>query len=199
MKKDEFLKLGVSEDLAAKCESASAEELKGYIPMTRFNEVNEENKSLKVTIAERDTQLADLKKSNSDNDALKKQIAALEAANAEQKTAHEAEMNRLRLDNAIETELISAGAKNVRAVRALLNTDNVKLDGDKLLGLNEQLETLRKSDGYLFAEKEARQNFTGFQPGASGDGLPKADVDLSGMTYSQMIEYEAKNPGVKFE
>lgn len=148
MKKDEFLKLGVSEELAAKCESASAEELKGYIPKSRFNEVNEENKSLKATIAERDTQLSELKKSNGDNEELKKQIAALEAANAEQKTAHVAEMNRLRLDNAIETELISAGAKNVKAVKALLNTDNVKLDGDKLIGLAEQLGAIRKSDGY---------------------------------------------------
>lgn len=199
MKKDEFLKLGVSEELAAKCESASAEELKGYIPKSRFNEVNEENKSLKATIAERDTQLSELKKSNGDNEELKKQIAALEAANAEQKNAHETEMNRLRLDNAIETELISAGAKNVKAVKALLNTDNVKLDGDKLIGLAEQLGAIRKSDGYLFAEKDAQHNFTGFQPGASSDGTPKADVDFSGMTYSQMLEYEAKNPGVKFE
>lgn len=199
MKKDEFLKLGVSEELAAKCESASAEELKGYIPKSRFNEVSEENKSLKATIAERDTQLSELKKSNGGNEELKKQIAALEAANAEQKTAHEAEMNRLRLDNAIETELISAGAKNVKAVRALLNTDNVKLDGDKLIGLAEQLGAIRKSDGYLFAEKNAQHSFTGFQPGASSDGTPKADVDFSAMTYSQMLEYEAKNPGVKFE
>jgi len=39
MKKEEFVKLGVEEELAAKLETASQDELKGYIPKARFDEV----------------------------------------------------------------------------------------------------------------------------------------------------------------
>ncbi|MCM1136764.1 MAG: phage scaffolding protein, partial [Clostridium sp.] len=42
----------------------------------------------------------------------------------------------------------------------------------KLAGLAEQLEALKKSDGYLF-EAEPGQQFAGFQPGASA-GVPDA-------------------------
>ena len=47
MKKDELIKLGLTEELAAKVESASAEELKGFIPKSRFDEVNTDLKRAK--------------------------------------------------------------------------------------------------------------------------------------------------------
>jgi hypothetical protein len=43
MKKEEFVKLGLDEETAKKCEAASTEELKGYIPKARFDEVNNDN------------------------------------------------------------------------------------------------------------------------------------------------------------
>ena len=46
MKKEEFVKLGVDDELAKKLEDASQEELKGYIPKARFDEVNNEKKKL---------------------------------------------------------------------------------------------------------------------------------------------------------
>ena len=45
MKKEEFVALGISAELAEKAASASAEELKGYVPKSRFDEVNEEKKN----------------------------------------------------------------------------------------------------------------------------------------------------------
>lgn len=197
MKKEEFLKLGVSEEIAVKCESASAEELKGYIPKTRFNEVNEENKSLKATIDERDKQLTELKKASGDSEALKKKIEELEAANSEQKIAHEAEMNKLKLDNAVDSALAIAGAKNGKAVRALLKLENIKLGDDgKLVGFEEQLSEIRKSDAYLFNEndQQTKPDFKGFQPGAAGDVKLGAKVDTSKMSYAELCAYLEQNP-----
>lgn len=74
MKKEEFVKIGVSEELAAACEKASLDELKDYIPRTRMNEVSEENKSLKQTVSDRDKQLDDLKKSSGDSEELKSRL-----------------------------------------------------------------------------------------------------------------------------
>ena len=127
MKKEDFLKLGVPEELAVKCENASSEELKGFIPKARFDEVNSEKKALEASVSERDKQLDDLKKSSGDNAELKKQIEALQTANAEQKKAHEAEMAQLKLDNAIDQALAIAGAKNIMAVKALLDPKTLKL------------------------------------------------------------------------
>ncbi len=192
MKKEDFTALGIDESAAEKCAAASAEELKGFIPKARFDEVNNEKKALEKTLSERDEQLETIKKSTGDVDAMKKEIADLQAKNE----AHAAEMAKLRLDNAVDTALTSAGAKNIKAVRALLDTSGLKLGEDgKLDGLTAQLEALKKSDGYLFKENEA-PSFKGFQPGASGDGVPQ-NLDTSKMTYSEMMAYMAANPGAK--
>ena len=41
MKKAEFAALGISEELAAKAEKASLEELKGYVEKAKYDEVVE--------------------------------------------------------------------------------------------------------------------------------------------------------------
>ena len=44
MKKDDFLKLGLDDEIAKKCEAASLEELKEFIPKSMFDEVNSAKK-----------------------------------------------------------------------------------------------------------------------------------------------------------
>lgn len=199
MKKEDFVKIGIAEDLAAKCEAASLDELKDYVPRARMNEVSEENKTLKQSAADRDKQLEELKGLGGDNAELKKQLEALQQQNARQVIAHEAQMLQLRLDNAVEAALTAAGSKNNRALRALLDTEKIKLDDSgRLEGLEEQLEAVRRSDPYMFAEREReRVGFKGFQPGASGDIKPGTEADFSAMTYSELAAYMAANPDVK--
>ena len=60
MKKEEFVALGISEELAEKAASASSEELKRYVPKTRFDEVNTEKNQLKTAKEEAETQLEQL-------------------------------------------------------------------------------------------------------------------------------------------
>ena len=166
-----------------------------YVTKTRFNEVNEENKTLKKSVSDRDKQLEDLKKSSGDNEELKKQIETLQQENANQKKAHDAEMTQLRLDNAIDAALTAAGAKNIKAVRALIDTSKVKVGEDgKLTGFDDLLSAVQKSDSYLFTEKQQKQNFKGFQPGASGNVKPGTKVDMSKMTYEELANYIDQNP-----
>lgn len=197
MKKEDLIAMGLTEEQAKKV----LESLDGnFVTKTRFNEVNEENKTLKQSVADRDKQLEDLKKSGGDNAELKKQIEALQQQNSEQKKAHEAELSRLKLDNAIDSALAAAGAKNAKAVKALLDVSKVKLGDDgKLTGWEEQLAAVRKSDSYLFAEQTKQPVFKGFQPGAAGDIKPGTEVDTSKMTYSELAAYMAANPDVKLE
>lgn len=197
MTKEDLIAMGLTEDQAKKVMNS----LDGnYVTKTRFNEINEENKTLKKSVSDRDKQLEELKKSSGDNAELKKQIEDLQKQNAEQKKTHEAELNQLKLDNAVNTALTAAGAKNNKAVRSLLDLNKIKFGEDgKLNGLDDQLKSIQKSDSYLFAEKQQKQqnNFKGFQPGASGDAKPGTEVDTSKMTYSELAAYMAANPDVK--
>ncbi|WP_270289012.1 phage scaffolding protein [Enterocloster bolteae] len=198
MKKEDLIAMGLTEEQAKKV----MDSLDGnFVTKTRFNEVNEENKTLKQSVADRDKQLEDLKKSSGDNAELKKQIETLQQQNAEQQKAHEAELKQLKLDNAIDTALTAAGAKNVKAVKPFIDTTKVKLGEDgKLTGLDEQLKEVQKTEGYLFAEKQQKQQtFKGFQPGASGEVKPGTEVDTSKMTYSELAAYMAANPDVKID
>ena len=192
MNKEDLIAMGLTEEQAKKV----MDSLDGnYVTKTRFNEVNEENKTLKKSVSDRDKQLEDLKKSSGDNEELKKQIETLQQENANQKKAHDAEMTQLRLDNAIDAALTAAGAKNIKAVRALIDTSKVKVGEDgKLTGFDDLLSAVQKSDSYLFAEKQQKQNFKGFQPGASGNVKPGTKVDMSKMTYEELANYIEQNP-----
>ena len=194
MKKEDLIALGLTEEQAKKVLDA----VKEYVPKTQLAEVERERDGLKATVAERDTQLETLKKSSGDNETLQKQIADLQKANEDQQKAHEAEIAQLRLDNAVEAAILAAGGKNVKAVRALMDADKLRLEKDgTVTGLSDQIKAIQKSDAYMFAEKQQQQQFKGFQPGASGDVKPDGKVDVSKMTYSEMVAYLEANPGAK--
>ncbi len=179
MNKEELLALGLTEEQAEKVLAEIAE--------------------LQKTVKERDKQLADLQKAAKGNDELQSQITALQQQNAEQQKAHKAELAQLKLDNAIDNALTAAGAKNLKAVRALLDMEKLQLGDDgKLTGWPEQLEALQKSDGYLFAAQQPPA-FRGFQPAAGSDGVPAGQVDTGKMSYDELCAYMQQNPGVELK
>ena len=193
MKKEDFLALGVEAALAEKYAAASAAELEGLVPKAELDGLREENKALQASVADRDKQLETLKEATGDTDALKQQIETLQKQNAEQEKAHKAELAQMRLDSALDAALTAAGARNGKAVRALLDTGKVALGDDgKLSGLDEQIAALKKSDGYLFADENTKPVFRGFQPGASGDTKPDVKPDMHSMTYSQFMAAQEK-------
>lgn len=167
MNKEDLIAMGLTEEQAKKV----MDSLDGnFVTKARFNEINEENKTLKKSVSDRDKQLEDLKKSSGDNAALQQQISDLQKQNADQQKAHDEELAKLKLDNAVEIALSGAKARNGKAVKAMLDMSKVKLGEDgKLSGFDEQIEALKKSDAYMFdvQQHQTQQQFTGFQPGAS--------------------------------
>ena len=195
MTRDTLVEMGLTEELAAKVMSS----LNGnYVPKNRFNEISRENESLKAAAKEHEKQLDTLKKSAGDNESLSQQIADLQAANKTAKEDYEAQMNRLKIDFAVEKALTGAKAKNVTAAKALLDLKDAKLDEDgSVKGLSEQIEKLSKAEDskFLFDTAPAQPKLKGFNPGASSDIKPGAGGDMSKMTYSEMVAYLAENPG----
>lgn len=148
MNKEQLMELGLTEEQADKVLAKYV----NMIPKHRFDEVNEEKKELKSQLDERDAQLKELKARASGNEELTAKITELEKLNKTTKEEYESKMNALRKETAIELLLKDQKAKNVKAVKALLDLEKVNLDGDKLIGLEEQLKGLKESDSYLFGE-----------------------------------------------
>ncbi|KXG78279.1 phage scaffolding protein [Thermotalea metallivorans] len=123
-----------------------------YFPKAKFDEINEERKELKSQLEERDKQLKELKVKVQGNEELTAKIVELENLNKQTKEEYEAKMAALKKETAIELKLKDEKAKNVKAVRALLDLDKVNLDGDNLIGLDEQLKALKEKESYLFGE-----------------------------------------------
>lgn len=158
-----------------------------------------EVKNLKAQINDRDTQLETLKASAGDNETLKQQIADLQNENTKAKETHESELNQLKVDFAVEKALTGAKARNVKAVKALLDLSDAKLDKEgNVKGLSEQIEKLTSGDDTKFLFDTSRpgqqQAFKGFQPGTSMEGKPGSEVDFSKMSYDELTAYMEANP-----
>ena len=125
---------------------------KHFIPKDKYNEAAEAKKKLETDLQGRDAQLEQLKSAAGNSEELKKQIEQLQAENKKAAEEWQAKMVQMQLDFAIEKALAAAKAKNAKAVKALLDMEKVKLDGDQLLGIDEQLKALQQSDQYLFGD-----------------------------------------------
>lgn len=123
-----------------------------FIPKARFDEVNEQKNEYKKMVDERDKQLEQLKEKAKGHDELTAKLTELEAQNKQTKEEYEVKMAELKKNTAIDLFLSNQKAKNVKAVKALLDMGKVSLDGDNLIGIEEQLKTLKESDPYLFGD-----------------------------------------------
>jgi len=151
--KELLKKAGIEEEKVDGVIADISKELpKYFIPKDKYNEVAEAKKKLETDIQERDKQLEQLKNAAGNSEELKAQIEQLQVENQKAAEEWQAKMAQMQLDFAIDKALTAAKAKNAKAVKALLDMEKVKLDGDKLLGLDDQLKAIKESDAYLFGE-----------------------------------------------
>lgn len=86
------------------------------------------------------------------------------------------QLEALRYEHALEGALTSAKARNVKAVKALLEADKIKLNKDgSFSGLSEQLDALKKDNGYLFEEEKPTEPKPSFLGGTGGGNPPTND------------------------
>ncbi|MFC4305789.1 phage scaffolding protein [Cohnella boryungensis] len=175
MNKEQFVALGLSDEQAEKAAVASAEELKGFIPKARFDEVNTAKKKAEDDLKDRDKQLEDLKKTNGDAAELTKKIETLQAENKAAKEKYEAEAKDMRLNTAIDKALATANAKHSDLLLGKIDKTKLELQEDGTVkGLEDQVKTLKTSYKELFVEESAGQfQFRGanlFESGGSSGG-----------------------------
>lgn len=130
--------------------SISKELPKYFKPADVFNETNEK---LKNALAENETLKTSQKSIQDEYENYKKGSISQSDYEAKKKEIEEnskAEIERVKLESKIDMAITNSKAKNLKAVKANLNLDNIKLDGDKLVGIDDQLKNLRETDSYLF-------------------------------------------------
>lgn len=83
------------------------------------------------------------------------------------------DLAELKKTHAIDLALLNTHhAKNIKSVKANLNLENIKLDGDKLIGFDDQVELLKKSDSYLFDIEEKIDEGNGGEEGKKRETVP---------------------------
>ncbi len=174
----------IPEELQTKYKDVDLVNSKQYITKDKFNTLNEQLKTANTTIT-------DLKKSNKDNEELQTKVTDYETKVKD----YEKKIQDMQFNYALEGALKGANVRNTKAVKALLNLEGIKLEGESLIGLNEQIETIKKSDSYLFTEEQKPQ-FSGIKPTDNSikDPVPK---DTSKMSYTELCNYLEENPNAQ--
>ena len=186
MTKEKLMEWGLTEEQANKV----MEGLNGsFVAKSRFNEVNEENKTLKAQVSERDGQIETLKKSAGDNTELQNQITALQEANKQKDKDHANEIKALKISNAVDVALTNAKAKNNTAVKALLAAflEKAELaDDGTVKGLDDEIGKLTKGEDTAFLfDTSGKAKFKGAKAAEKSDGAE------GGMTLEKL---KAMNP-----
>ena len=120
-----------------------------YVDKQKLDDKAGELDTANKTIA--DLQDAVKKFDGVDVEALNRQIGDL-------KEKYDKDTSALKLNSALDMALVSAKAKNPKLAKAALDLSLIKLDGDKLLGFDEQIAKIKESDGYLFDDVSANQD-----------------------------------------
>lgn len=124
----------------------------------------------KQQIADRDTQLEELGEKAKGNEDLTAEIDRLKEENTNTKNDYEEQLKKQAFDYKLEGTLKDSKVKNVKAIKALLDMDTIKLDGDALKGLDEQLNSLKENESYLFEQEETQPNSPQIVTGGNPNG-----------------------------
>ena len=191
MTQEELKKLGLTDEVAQKI---LADQGNKFVPIARFNEVNEAKKALEGQITDRDSQLKELKKAAGSSEELKAQIEKLQKANTDQKSAYDKQIQDMKIDSIVNSALSTAKAKNAKAVKAMLKLDKYELEGDKVKGLDEAIAAVKKDNAWAF-EKDAGGDNTknnhikidGFKPSEGADNKPSTPEDQVLKTFGDAL------------
>ena len=163
MKREELKKLNLTDEQIDKVMSLHGADVENS--KSKIDELNKTNESLKSQIAERDKDLKTLKKQAGDNEELTNQFKELQSKYKQDTENLSKELQQTKLNSAVDSALGKAKVRNSKAAKALLNMDEVKLnDKGELEGLDDQISSLQKTDGYLFDQG----NTEPYQPQGGG-------------------------------
>ena len=148
MKREDLKALGLTDEQINEVMKVNGTDIEAV--KAKATELETQMKTLSDSIKERDTQLESLKATSGDAESLKSQIAALQETNTKQ--AHDAatKLKEIQINNAIKLAL-TGKAHDSDLVSGLLNKDKLVVNDDgTIIGLDDQVKTLKESKSFLF-------------------------------------------------
>lgn len=123
-----------------------------WIPKTVYDE---DKATLKKQVEDRDKELGDLKKASKDNADLQTKIAELQESIKTKDAEFQKALTETRQKSALSGAIFGAKSKNPKALEALLDKTKITYEEDgnggyTVKGFNEQVDSIKKSDAYLF-------------------------------------------------
>ena len=113
-----------------------------------YDDIKVQLETARNTIKERDTQIENLKQV--DGEALQAEITKLQKENKEATDKYTNDLKELRLNNAIKLA-INDKVFNEDIAASLFDKSKLVLDDDgKVIGIDEQLENIKKENAFLF-------------------------------------------------
>lgn len=138
-----------------------------YIPKETFDEKVKKVNALEEQIEQRDSQIEQLKEDTNASKELKAKIEELQEKNEQTQTELQEKLKQQKLESEIDKALLKNKARNPKAVKALLEMDKVEVTNEGINGLDEQLESIKENDDYLFEKEEGKPTKTA---GTFGNG-----------------------------
>ncbi len=179
MKKEELTAKGLTEEQANTVIGIYTEEMKGFIPKSRFDEVNTAKSDLEKQVADRDNQLKTLKDEAKDSEALQAKITELEDANKATKRAYEDKIRDMKLTSAIKDQLTDCKYPDLVADK-FDRTKLILAEDGTVSGLTEQLKTVKETYKELFTPPVSGKtppNNGKPTPQVTGDGTRKEQLE----------------------
>lgn len=152
MKREELKELGLTDE-----QIGSIMDLHGVTVNelnSRVSTAEQQAAQYQEQLEKNQNELNDFKANAKGNEDLTKQLEDLQSKFDEIKTSSEQQIADLKKSSAIDLALTQAGAKNIKAAKALLDSESLELTDEGLKGLDDQLAALKESDGYLFDQSE---------------------------------------------
>jgi hypothetical protein len=146
----------------------------GYVDKNKYADMETLANGYKSQIAQRDKDIAELKKQTS-NGELQGALNALQKKYDDDTASLTEQLKQTKFNSALDLALEKSGAKSTKALRGLLDMEKITLENNALSGFSEQLEQIKAENDFLFeAEK---QKAGGMRQGGSPAG--EEDVFLS--------------------
>jgi hypothetical protein len=198
--KTEFLKsLNLSQEVIDKIMAENGKDI--AVEQKKAEKVIQERDSYKLKAESLETQVNDAnteiqKFKDMDIDGIKKAADDWKETAEKAKADADKQISQMKFDYALSAALTGAKAKNAKAVKALLDMDGLKFnDNDgKIVGLDEQLAQIKADNDYLFESDEPAPEFVKGTNGGSGSVGGKKPSE---MTYTELCDYMAQNPGAE--
>lgn len=130
---------------------------KEFVPSVELTKVKDEYAAFKETVAEKDELIENLKTKAESVEEYESKVNELTNKMSEIESTYNQKLQAKTLENKINEKISSMNDLNPKAKPAfkkLLDRDKISLDGDNLIGFDEQAANIKEQNDYMIIKKQ---------------------------------------------